>query len=227
MAVGGALAGRMLRPATPILPTAYPVLPATSVTARDGSVSPVTAQAPLPTGYAVQPAVYAAAGAPPQPVAVGGGMTIGAGRPVANPGGAPDLRADPEAGVPGAAPARSAPPAAPDVSDDIALRMVTTRYEELTGVAGVRPTASGAATGAASGSPNATPSGGTGGGLFPGFSTDLSKVPIRAFTDPCVLTPNAPGCGAGVSAIVLGIRQMPEFQTLWVGQVRRTDLYAG
>ena len=227
MAVGGALAGRMLRPATPILPTAYPVLPATSVTARDGSVSPVTAQAPLPTGYAVQPAVYAAAGAPPQPVAVGGGMTIGAGRPVANPGGAPDLRADPEAGVPGAAPARSAPPAAPDVSDDIALRMVTTRYEELTGVAGVRPTASGAATGAASGSPNATPSGGTGGGLVPGFSTDLSKVPIRAFTDPCVLTPNAPGCGAGVSAIVLGIRQMPEFQTLWVGQVRRTDLYAG
>ena len=82
MAVGGALAGRMLRPATPSLPTAYPVLPATSVTARDGSVSPVTAQAPLPTGYAVQPAAYAAAGAPPQPVAVGGGMTIGAGRPV-------------------------------------------------------------------------------------------------------------------------------------------------
>ena len=224
MLVAGALVGRALRPATPSLPTAYPVLPASSVTARDGRVSPVTAQASSPAGYAVAPAEYVASAAPPPAVAVGAGVTVGAGRPSPNPGGAPDLRADPEAGVSGSAPPSSAPPSAPDLADEAALALVTERYDELTGATGVRPTA----TGSTAPSSAPTTSGSSEGGpAYPGIPTDLSKVPLRAFTDPCVLDASSAACGRGLSAIVLGIRAMPEFQTQWVGEIRRSDLYAG
>ena len=229
MLAGGALVGRNLRPATPRLPTAYPVLPASSATARDGSVTPVTAQAAAPAGYAVLPADYpASSAAPPAPgVAVGAGLAVGSGRPVANPSGAPDLSADPEAAIAGTPPAAAAAGEAPDLPDAVALARLTERYDALASASGARPTPS-ASAGATPAAPSSAPAPtATDGGLLPGIPTDLSRVPIRAFSDPCALDASSAACGRGISAIVLGIRQMPAFQTLWVGEIRRTDLYAG
>lgn len=228
---GGSLVGRTLRPAERTLPTAYPSVAAPSVTARDGSVSAVTAQAPQPPGYAVPPADYPAGSAAPLGPGAGAGasagMTIGAGRPVANPGGAPDLSADPEAAVSGTPPSPGAGPAAPDLADEAAYARLAARYDTLAGASGARPsTGSSSATSSAAPS-SAPPATASGGAPLPGMPTDLSRVPIRAFTDPCALDASSPDCGRGMSAIVLGIRAMPEFRTLWVGEIRRSDLYAG
>ena len=175
LAVTGGFIGRSLRAGEPTLPVAGPL-----------------------------GVVAGASQASSSPGVGGSGLAIGSGRPEPNPGGGPDLRADPEAGLTGTAPIAPAGAEVRDLPDATALAALRRGYGEPA----TAPTTSGAATGI----PELVPS-------DPGT--------IRAFVDPCVRTPSGPGCQQGQQALVLGYRQAPAFQTLWVGEIRKTDLYAG
>ncbi len=201
---GGAAGGRALRSddgADASLPKATAIEPSNTITAPDGSTIEMAPQEPLPEGYTVTPQEYlgegdgagSGSGATATP---GAAPATGSGTPEANPGGAPDLAADPEAGIAGTPPTAGAPPEDPDYTDAAALAAVTTLYAEY-------------------------PAEGT-----PPLALVPSAAPTPAFNDPCARNPSADGCVRGVSAIVLGDLPLPEVKTLWFGQVRQSDPYA-
>ena len=202
---GGALGGRALRSddsgADASLRKATTIESSKTLTAPDGSTVEMAPQEPLPEGYTVTPQEYpgegdgegAGSGARTTP---GAAPATGSGTPEANPGGAPDLAADPEAGIVGTPPIAAASSENPDYTDATALEAVTTLY----------------AYHPSEGSPEAA--------IVP------AAVRTPAFNDPCARNPSADGCVRGVSAIVLGDMPLPEVKTLWFGQVRQSDPYA-
>lgn len=194
-------------------------LAAPSVTGPDGVARPA------PTGQRaasdIADEAYPPEATPAARLGRPGELAIGSGVPQANPGGGLDLRADPAAGIGGAVPSPrpAGTPEDPSYPDAEVLAALGTVYANLTGSApGASP------TGPASGttSPSTGPgSAGSAGSAGPGVRS------IRAFTDPCVRRPDAPGCGGGIGAVVLGDRVRPPLATHNFSQVRPSDRFAG
>ena len=226
LVVGAAVAGRNVSSQRSTEASTAPVVAAAEVSpgSADGPTPsdtrlPVTvaaAPAEMPDSLDVEPLVYdttdttGAAGTAPGVTGIGV-PTLGAGTPVANPGGAVDLSADPEAAIagdvpvgPGAASTNDpAEPSDPDAADSDALSTVT----EI--IASVAPTAD-ALAGAPLGPPAA-----------PGNATN-----IGAFVDPCVRDAPA-GCGDGLEGVILGQIARPPLVTHWRGEVVSNSVYAG
>ncbi len=54
----------------------------------------------------------------------------------------------------------------------------------------------------------------------------VAAAPVTAFDDPCVDSPTADGCGAGVEATVLGIQRLPAPIGVGYGQVHANSIHA-
>lgn len=181
---------------------------ATTVLLSDGQTINLADLSP-DSGAALNDAVY-----PQAPTADGvaiqsdrfvGAPTIAAGPIVANPGGAPDLTPDPEAGITGAAPE---PSSLPDVA---APATPTGRLYDLAATA-INLSDSAVAVDSPARPQVPVRTGGSG------------AAGVPAFVDPC--TVSADGCTSGLSGTILADRATPPLQYLGAKEVRWIDFYA-
>ncbi|MEQ1872329.1 MAG: hypothetical protein ABL953_01275 [Ilumatobacteraceae bacterium] len=191
------------------VPSATEVEQATTVVLSDGQTIDL-ADLPPDSGAALNDAVYpqetTADGVAVQSDRLVGVPTIAAGPIVPNPGGAPDLTPDPEAGVTGT------PPAQVSLPDVAAPATPTGRLYDLAA------TAINLSDSAVAVDSPARP-------LVPvrtGGGSGAAGVP--AFVDPCTISDD--GCTDGISGTILADRATPPLQYLGAKEVRWIDFAA-